>query len=125
MELIGFILLGCVIILMVLVSFFLMICLRILGVAPTKRECIVPILCFIILIVCFAGLFNDGPVFKDMEDEAAHQFYVQTDNNMTNIEKYDLALSICDTICEDRKDDVWFPFNSTEWVEDCAFVIVC
>jgi len=79
---------------------------------------------FIILIVLSGCFFHDDDVMDDIKDDMNHQYFFQSNNNMSSTEKYDLALSICESVYSDRESELWFPLQPERNFSKYAFELV-
>jgi len=60
------------------------------------------------------------PAEKHME----LNYYLQTDDNMTHNQKYEVALLICQSAYDNDLRKLWIPPNKDSWVESNALELV-
>ena len=51
-------------------------------------------------------------------------YYLQTDDNMTHNQKYEVALLICQSAYDNDLRKLWIPPNKDSWVESNALELV-
>ena len=78
-------------------------------------------ICIIILLMLVPLSLHDSPISYAIEQDVEISYYLQVNDSMNNIERYDLALLICEQACDEKKKDMWWPPKKNHCIKNCAY----
>lgn len=82
------------------------------------------LVCIIALVALCAIASHDGQISRVVKADMEISFYLQVNNSMTNTERYDLALLICEEAYNEASNDQWLPLKKDQWIKNNAFKLV-
>jgi len=63
------------------------------------------------------GILSGNGIQDIAEDNIKIEFYLITNNTMSHTEKYDLAVSLCESTYDNEVRNMWIPPNREKWVK--------
>ena len=80
--------------------------------------------CLIALGVLGVVAYHDIPMVNEAQIDMELSFYLQVNDNMTKLERYDLALLISEEAYYELSNDLWLPILKDEWIKKSIFKLV-